>query len=105
MSDLSGNPGPKELMMPPGAQTTAGATEVLRAWIVDRGLEMSIISAFDRPDTWGLLLADVARHAARSYAMDGICSQQEALDRILTMFDAEMGQPTDLGTTEDMKKQ
>lgn len=92
-------------MVPPGAAATPGATEVLRAWIVDRGLEMSIISAFDRPDTWGLLLAGVARHAARSFAMDGICSQEAAMERILSMFDAEMGQPTDLGTTEDIRKQ
>ena len=105
MSEPSGIVGLKELPVPLSATATAGATEVLRAWIVGRDLEMSIISAFDRPDTWGLLLADVARHAARSFAMDGICSQGEAMDRILSMFDAELGHPTDLGTTEDIKKQ
>lgn len=105
MSDPSGTIGPKELTIPPSAGTTPGSTEVLRAWIVGRDLEVSIISAFEGPDTWGLLLADIARHAARSFAMDGICSEDEAMDRILNMFDAEMGSPTDLGTTNDIKKQ
>lgn len=91
--------------MPPSAETTPGSAEVLRAWIVGQHLEVSIISAFDRPDTWGLLLADVLRLAARSFAKDGICSEEEATERILAMFDAEFDEPSALTTIEDIEKQ
>ena len=48
---------------------------------------------------WGLLLVDIARHAARAYARESDYSEEEALGRILEMFEAELERPTDLGTT------
>jgi hypothetical protein len=91
---------PRQLPIPSGALTADGATEVFRAWIVDDGLEVSFWSAFERPSMWGLLLVDIARHVARGYAGDSVCSEAEALEQIRAMFDAEWHRPTDLGTTE-----
>ena len=46
---------------------------------------------------WGLLLVDIARHAARAYARESGYTEDEALTRILDMFEAEVARPTDLG--------
>lgn len=88
-----------ELPVPPGAKQSRDATEILRAFIVDGGLQVSLIPAFDDPDVWGVLLTDIARHAARAYAEDGAMTEVEAMAAIYRMFQAEMQAPTDPGTT------
>lgn len=95
----------RELAIPPGAIATAGSTEVLRAFIVDGGLHVSLDPAFPNPDVWGVLLADIARHAARAYAADDNCGETEALARIQAMLEAELDRPTDRGSTQPTKKQ
>jgi hypothetical protein len=54
---------------------------------------------------WGLLLVDIARHAARAYAREGVMSEEEALARILDMFESEIARPTDMGTTSPRSQQ
>lgn len=98
-------PSLRELAIPPGAVATAGSVEVLRAWIVDGGLQVALDPAFPSPDVWGILLADIARHAARAFAADEKCGESEALARIQAMLEAELDRPTDRGTTEPMQKQ
>ena len=97
--------GANELAIPPGAIADAGSKEVLRAWIVGRGLQVSLVPGFDDPDVWGVMLCDIARHAARAFAAEGTCSEREALSRIRKLFDAEWGRPTDKGTTAKAPKQ
>jgi hypothetical protein len=46
-----------------------------------------------------LLLVDVARHASRAYARESAYSEDEALRRIVDMFEAEIARPTDMGST------
>ena len=58
--------GPKEQPLPPDVIGRDDATEVLRAFVVDGGLSIAFTRAFEEPDMWGLLLVDVARHAART---------------------------------------
>ena len=48
---------------------------------------------------WGLLLVDIARHAARAYARESDYTEEEALTRIVDMFEAEIAKPTDVGST------
>jgi hypothetical protein len=91
--------GPKEQPLPPDVIGRDDATEVLRAFVLDGGLSIAFQRAFDEPDVWGLLLADVARHAARAYAREGACGEEEAMARIIEMFEAELARPTDMGTT------
>jgi hypothetical protein len=86
------------LHAPPGARERGGV-EVLRAAIVDGGLHVSLRRAFDDPQAWGMLIADVARHAARIFATETNVTEDEAIERIRSMFDAEMDAPTDRGTT------
>ena len=63
------------------------------------GLSMAFQRAFEEPDMWGLLLVDLARHAARAYARESEYTEEDALSRILEMFQAEIERPTDTGTT------
>jgi len=90
---------PKEQPLPPDVMGRDDATEVLRAFVVDGGLSIAFTRAFEEPDMWGLLLVDIARHAARAYAREGGYTEDEALARIVDMFEAEIARPTDMGTT------
>ena len=97
--------GPKEQPLPPDVVGRDDAVEVLRAFILDGGLSIAFTRAFEEPDMWGLLLVDVARHAARAYARESAFSEEEALTRILEMFEAEIARPTDLGDTVPRSQQ
>lgn len=97
--------GPKEQPLPPDVIGRDDATEVLRAFVLDGGLSIAFSRAFEEPDTWGLLLVDVARHAARAYARETDYTEEEALVRILDMFEAELARPTDMGQTKPRSEQ
>jgi hypothetical protein len=86
------------LHVPPAA-LEQGGVEVLRAVIVDGALHVSLRRAFDDPDAWGMLIADVTRHIARIYATESNLTQDQVVDRVRTIYDAEMDNPTDPGTT------
>jgi Domain of unknown function (DUF5076) len=91
--------GPKEQPLPPDVMGRDDAAEVLRAFVVDGGLSIAFQRAFEDPEMWGMLLVDIARHAARAYARESEYSEDEALKRIVDMFEAEIARPTDLGNT------
>jgi hypothetical protein len=86
------------LQIPPTA-LEQGGVEVLRAAIVEGGLHVSLRRAFDDPEAWGMLIADIARHVARIYATEAKFPEEQTLERIRNIFDAEMDAPTDPGTT------
>jgi hypothetical protein len=86
------------LKAPPTA-LEKGGTEVLRAAIVEGGLHVSLRRAFDDPEAWGMLIADVTRHVARIYRTESNVPEERTIERIRNIFDAEMDAPTDLGTT------
>ena len=91
--------------MPPDVMGRDDATEVLRAFVVDGGLSIAFTRAFEEPDMWGLLLVDVARHASRAYARESEYTEDEALRRIVDMFEAEIARPTDAGSTVPRSQQ
>jgi hypothetical protein len=97
--------GPKEQPLPPDVVDRDDAIEILRTFVVDGGLSIAFTRAFEEPDMWGLLLVDVARHAARAYARESAFTEEEALTRILDMFEAEIARPTDLGDTVPRSQQ
>jgi len=86
------------LHLPPEA-LARGGVEVLRAAIVDGALHVSLRRAFDDPEAWGMLIADVTRHVARIYATEDKFREDETVERIRAIYDAEMDAPTDPGTT------
>ena len=103
MSDFA--KGPKEQPLPPDVMGRDDATEVLRAFVVDGGLSIAFTRAFEEPDMWGLLLVDIARHAARAYARETSYTEAEALARVVDMFEAEIARPTDIGKTTPRSQQ
>ena len=70
-NDDDDNDGLSELPIPPDAQEVGGH-EVLRAFVVNGGLSVSLQRALDEPHTWGVLLVDLAHHVARIYAKIGV---------------------------------
>ena len=86
------------LHVPPAA-LDLGGVEVLRAVIVDGGLHVSLRRAFDDPEAWGMLIADIARHIARIYAKESAMSEDQVLERVRAIFEAEMDAPSDPGAT------
>jgi hypothetical protein len=86
------------LNIPPAAHELGG-TEVLRAVIVEGALHVSLRRAFDDPEAWGMLIADITRHVARIYASEDKFAESETVERIRAIYDAEMDAPTDPGTT------
>jgi hypothetical protein len=91
--------GPKQQPLPPDVVGREDATEVLRAFVLDGGLSIAFARAFEEPDMWGMLLVDIARHASRAYARESDYTEEEALARIIEMFEAEIARPTDAGNT------
>jgi len=89
------------LHVPPAAMEQGGV-EVLRAVIVDGGLHVSLRRAFDDPEAWGMLIADVARHIARIYATEKKMTEDETIARIRAIFESEMDSPADPGSTSAM---
>jgi len=93
-----------DALNPPPATLESGGTEVLRAAIVEGGLHIALRRAFDDPEAWGMLIADVTRHVARIYAAEDKFREQETIERIRAIYDAEMDAPTDPGTTSAVRK-
>src|SRR3954469_7187016 len=96
--------GPKEQPLPPDVLDRDDAVEILRVFVLDGGLSMAFQRAFEEPDMWGLLLVDLARHAARAYARESESTEEHAMSRILEMFQAEIERPPHTGTTTPRSK-
>jgi len=98
MGQGSAAPAFEALHIPPAA-LERGGVEILRAVVVDGALHVSLRPAFDDPQAWGMLLADVARHVSRIYESEGKAPEARTLERVRMMFDAELDSRTDPGTT------
>lgn len=93
----------RELSRPPGVEGASRTLEVLRVWRVDDHEEFVLrADAWADPAAWGLLLVDVARHAAKAYETQGR-DPTEALARIREGFDAEWTSPTDEAAPTKMR--
>jgi hypothetical protein len=76
-----------------------GGVEVLRAVIVDGSLHVSLRRAFDDPQAWGMMIADITRHVARIYATETAMTEDQVIDRVRSLYEAEMDAPSDPGST------
>ena len=89
----------EELAVPSDA-VEKGGVEILRCAIIEGAVSVGLRRAFDDPFTWGILLVDLARHAARIYALETGMSEEEALAEIRGGIEAEFDRPTDTGSTQ-----
>lgn len=62
--------------------------------IPDAGQQFSLHTTWSDPAAWGILIADLAKHAAKAYEGQD-WSFEEALARIKAGFDAEWTSPSD----------
>lgn len=71
---------PVELDPPDGVDQSETAVEVLRAWIGDGALLVSLnSSAFgDNVPDWGRLLAEIGHHVVKAAALNGYMQEDEA---------------------------
>lgn len=85
----------RELEPPPVASKNEQRVEVLQVWAAPgQAQEVVLRTTWKDAGDWGLMLADVARHAANTYEAEG-SDRAEALARIRQFFDAEFANPTD----------
>jgi hypothetical protein len=84
----------RSLTPPPNAKNPA-AVEILRVWVVPGEAQQVVLEpTWQEPGVWGLLLADLARHAAKAYANNGL-DEQATLARICQFLESELASPTD----------
>ncbi|POR43551.1 DUF5076 domain-containing protein [Methylobacterium sp. V23] len=76
----------EELSAPPDAIENGGI-KVLRASVVDGAVSIALRRSFDDAATWGRLLADLARQAARVYALETEMPEEDAFARIRAGFE------------------
>lgn len=84
-----------ELDPPPIASENPEAIEILRVWAAPGSpQQLTLKTAWKDPGTWGILLVDLAKHAAKAYDREGNVPG-EALNKIREAFDTEWSAPTD----------
>jgi hypothetical protein len=79
----------RELAAPPDVEAHGG-TEILRLFVSGGALSLSMQRGFDRPETWGRLLADLAQHVAGVYERETSIDAETALAEISAAFDAAL---------------
>ena len=62
----------RALPVPPAAETDPEALEMIRGWIIQGSLQISLAAWVwkDEPQTWGRMLAEAAGHLADAIAKD-----------------------------------
>lgn len=87
-----------ELAIPEEAESAAQAIEVIRAFVADGSLFVSLDSeVFEaRGEEWGRLLGQIAHHIARAARLQGQADEGEMLGQIRRAFEAAIpaAQPT-----------
>lgn len=82
------------LPIPDQVTNAVESLEIARIWIADQK-QVVVLSQhqWPNPAAWGLMLADLARHVAASYAQSGH-DTDSVLRAIKSAFDAEWYHPT-----------
>ena len=89
-------PSQNHLEPPPMSHEDPGSVELVRFWVTpDMATQVSLRTAFDDPNAWGILLVDLANHVADAYGREGD-DREEVLARIKEAFDEEWDNPTDV---------
>ena len=86
---------PKNLRLPDSVLEDPDAEEILRVWITGDAQRFALNpDAWEDPASWGLLLVDLARHAAQAIATKHGTNAEVVLARIKEGFDVEWSNPT-----------
>jgi hypothetical protein len=80
-----------QLAIPPAAANDPKAFELVRAWVAQGDLHVSLqMGGWDDPTAWGVVLADLVRHVARFYADQKHLIPEETIVRVRDAMDAEL---------------
>jgi Domain of unknown function (DUF5076) len=92
-----------ELSIPPLAVQDPNARELVRVWAASGKLHVALAAdLWDDPAGWGIMLVDLARHAARAYEQSRGLDQHGVLARIRAGMDAEWSEDTDPSRAGDL---
>ena len=80
--------------VPAALEGEAQAVELLRAWVVGQELHCSLSAdACPDADTWGVILADLARYVARALKEQDGKEEAATLQAVRAAFEAELLAP------------
>jgi hypothetical protein len=89
-------PAANQLRIPEAALRDDKSYEVARVWVAEKAEHVSLrIGTWEDPVAWGIVLADLIRHAANGYSQDKGFDKSETKRRIQAAINAELGAPTD----------
>jgi hypothetical protein len=90
-----------EREIPPAALRDVDAVEMLRVWIAEHGLHCSMKLGMYEESTeipedkaWGIILADIARHAASGLSRGYGGSYEDKLEQVSNSFEKELKAPS-----------
>jgi len=87
---------PSELIVPREVLEDSTSVEILRAWIANGGLVCSLCpTTWDDTGSWGIALADLARHVANAVHEHRGDDPRATTKRIQELFNAELDSPTE----------
>jgi Domain of unknown function (DUF5076) len=80
-----------QLEIPRGVAGDPKAFELMRAWVAQGELHVSLqMGGWDDPTAWGVVLADMVRHVARFYAEKKRLDPEETMERVRDAMDGEL---------------
>jgi hypothetical protein len=90
-----------ELAPPPAAAADAKSFEIARIWVADDAQYVALrLDVWPDPAAWGVVLAELARHAAFAYQRRDGHDFEDALERLLVGFHSEIEALGDSSTGE-----
>ncbi|MBS0233581.1 MAG: DUF5076 domain-containing protein [Proteobacteria bacterium] len=90
MSDLYDSEPLLELEVPDAVPEAEQAVELIRAWVADGALAVSLNGeAFGpEPEEWGRVLAQIGHHLARAASLRGELGEERSIEALRKGFDA-----------------
>jgi hypothetical protein len=86
----------RDLLVPDEVLRDRKAVEVLRAWVANEGLVCALRpTAWPESSSWGIVLADAARHVANARRDEVGEDPEVTIAKIREVFNLELGGPAD----------
>ena len=84
-----------QLPIPPDAMTDPKYMEMVRAWIINGGLQASLqMGVWEDVRAWGILLADLVKYVADARPKDGGVDRSHTIEQIRRSLDSELNAST-----------
>ena len=83
----------REAIIPPAAIADPTSCEILRAWVANQTLDVSLVIPGEwgkNPEYWGIVLADLMHHLANAYHKDSGLDPAETIQRIHELMATEL---------------